>query len=89
MFELSNVLTGSGLSAAKSQAIVEVVTTVVAPLATEDSIDKVKEKLDDLSGKFNLLAIYIILEAASKPDSLFKQFLSAVYAMLSSAFQTA
>lgn len=89
VFELSNVLTGSGLSAAKSQAIVEVVTTVVAPLATEDSIDKVKEKLDDLSGKFNLLAIYIILEAASKPDSLFKQFLSAVYAMLSSAFQTA
>lgn len=40
--------------------------TVVAPLATEDSIDKVKEKLDDLNGKFNVLALYIILEAAAK-----------------------
>ena len=72
------MLTKSGLSAARSQAILEVISTVVAPLATEDALDKVKKKLDSLDGKFNLLALYIVTEAASKPDSLLKQFLSAV-----------
>ena len=76
--ELSKTLTKSGLSVARSQAILEVVSTVVAPLATEDSLEKVNKELDDIDGKFNLLALYIIVEAASKPDSFFKQFLSAV-----------
>lgn len=78
VFELSKVLTKSGLSAARSLAILEVISTVVVPLATEDSIDMLKNKLDDLDGRFNVLALCIIIEAASKPDSFFKQFLSAV-----------
>lgn len=78
VFELSKVLTKSGLSAARSQAILQVISTGVAPLPTEESLDKVMKKLDDLAGKLNLLALYIIIEAASKPDSVFKQFLSAV-----------
>jgi len=59
VFELSKTLTKSGLSVARSQAILEVLSTVVAPLATEDALDKVKKKLDNLDGKFNLLALYI------------------------------
>ncbi len=62
----------------RSLAILEVISTVVVPLATEDSIDMLKNKLDDLDGKFNVLALCIIIQAASKPDSFFKQFLSAV-----------
>ena len=84
MFELSKTLTKSGLSAARSQAILEVMSTVVAPLATEDALDKVKKKLDNLDGKFNLLALYILIETAMKPDSLFKQLLSAVIKYLES-----
>ena len=84
VFELSKTLTKSGLSVARSQAILEVLSTVVAPLATEDALDKVKKKLDNLDGKFNLLALYILIEAAIKPDSLFKQLLSAVIKYLES-----
>ncbi len=75
VFELSKVLTKS------DQAILEVISTVVAPLATEDSVlatedsvlatedsvDKVMKKLDTLDGKFNLLALYVVTETASKP----------------------
>ena len=82
VFELSKVLTKSGRSAARSHANLEVISTGVAPLATEESLDKVMKELDDLAGKLNLLAVYIIIEAASKPDSVFKQFLSAVLKLI-------